>query len=337
MSRQSAMEKYKYWAFISYSHRDQSSADWLLTRLESFSIPRRLRRQLPNNVPRPDRCAPIFLDRAELPAGCGLGPTIAKALLESRFLIVIASPVAAKSEHVAAEIEYFIRQQGSQRVLTFIVAGRPNAVPRGYGADEECLPEALRQVGGSSDTLLDRQIALGADARGGRAARAHAFRRITAGLLNVSYGTLQRRDLHRKMLQAASIMLATLGVVVVILVPSGHLSRLALRAQILIAQVLPENLRGDPRQWIGTWQGNIASTCGQYSGPLTYVIAEGGRNRLLLTYNGGGMTSGSYTLTYSDAKAISEDIPGAAYFRIADNAMTVVYARSCQTGKLTKQ
>jgi hypothetical protein len=265
-----------------------------------------------------------------------LGPTIANALSESRFLIVIASPAAAKSEHVAAEIEYFVRQQGSQRVLTFIVAGRPNADLRGYAADEECLPAALRQVGGSSDTLFDRQIALGADARGGRAA--HALRRIAAGLLNVSYGTLQRRDSHRKLLQAASITLATLAVVVVILVPSGHLSRLSLRAQILIAQVLPENLRGgDSRPWIGTWQGNIASTCGQYSGPLTYVIAEGGRNRLLLTYNGGGMTSGSYTLTYSDAKAISDDIPGAAYFTIADNAMTVIYAHSCQTGKLTKR
>jgi hypothetical protein len=331
------MEKYKYWAFISYSHSDHSWADWLLTRLESFPIPRRLRKQLADGVPRSDRCAPIFLDHAELPAGCHLGTTIASALRESRFLIVVASPAAAKSKHVAAEIEYFTREHGSQRVLTFMVAGRPNAVPRGYAAGEECLPEALRHVGRMGDALLDRQIVLGADARGGRAARAHALRRIAAGLLDVSYGTLQRRDLRRNLLRATGITLAALAVAVVLLVPSGQLSRLALRARILVAQVLPEHLRGKPDTWLGTWQGNVASTCGQYSGPLTYEIAAAGPNQLLVAYDGGGMTRGSFTLTYTADKAISNDIPGAIQLSISARTMTVTYAHGCQTGRLIKR
>jgi hypothetical protein len=36
------MAEFKYWAFLSYSHRDKKWGDWLHKALETYRIPRRL-------------------------------------------------------------------------------------------------------------------------------------------------------------------------------------------------------------------------------------------------------------------------------------------------------
>jgi len=61
------MPPFRYSAFISYSHQDKASADWLHRTLESYRVPSRLvgRQTAAGTVPR--RLVPIFRDRDELP------------------------------------------------------------------------------------------------------------------------------------------------------------------------------------------------------------------------------------------------------------------------------
>jgi hypothetical protein len=58
----------KYWAFISYSHRDESWARWLHTALETYRIPAAVAQGLPapGGTLATDRIYPVFRDRDEL-------------------------------------------------------------------------------------------------------------------------------------------------------------------------------------------------------------------------------------------------------------------------------
>jgi len=86
----------KYWAFISYSHRDAEWARWLHRSIETYSVPRRLvgRENSSSGGILPRRLNPVFRDRDELPGASDLGLKIREALQASRFLIVICSPHA---------------------------------------------------------------------------------------------------------------------------------------------------------------------------------------------------------------------------------------------------
>ncbi len=90
----------RYRAFISYSHADSTFAHWLHRRIERFAIPAE------RGAPRV-RLAPVFLDRAELPAATDLSESVRAALADSAALIVIASPNARASRWVDREIALF--------------------------------------------------------------------------------------------------------------------------------------------------------------------------------------------------------------------------------------
>src|SRR3982751_1693643 len=97
----------RYYAFLSYSHKDQELADWLHRQLEEFRVPHSLAGKLTANGVIPRRLAPIFRDQHELSAGDDLGEEIREALDCSQYLIVLCSPDAAKSRWTNAEIEAF--------------------------------------------------------------------------------------------------------------------------------------------------------------------------------------------------------------------------------------
>lgn len=132
----------KYWAFISYSHRDRKWGEWLHRELETFRIPKRLRRIASRHGTLPEKLFPIFRDREELPVSADLGRNIEEALRLSRFLIVICSPGAAQSRWVNEEILTFKRLGRSDRILALIVDGEPNASDGkpGFERDQECFP-----------------------------------------------------------------------------------------------------------------------------------------------------------------------------------------------------
>src|SRR4051812_11276542 len=96
-----------YRAFLSYSHRDRTTARWLHRRLEGYRIPRRLAGSEGERGIIPQRLNPIFRDREELPAAGDLSEKVQAALEASASLIVICSPHAASSLWVAKEVETF--------------------------------------------------------------------------------------------------------------------------------------------------------------------------------------------------------------------------------------
>jgi hypothetical protein len=52
----------RYFAFLSYSHKDSELAEWLHSQLEAYKVPRRLAGQLTENGVVPKRLRPIFRD-----------------------------------------------------------------------------------------------------------------------------------------------------------------------------------------------------------------------------------------------------------------------------------
>jgi len=115
----------KYWAFLSYSHADKKWGDWLHKALETYRVPRRLVGKESREGKIPRRLFPIFRDREELPVSADLGANITEALRQSRYLIVICSPQAAKSVWVNEEVIRFKKLRRENLILGLIIAGEP--------------------------------------------------------------------------------------------------------------------------------------------------------------------------------------------------------------------
>jgi hypothetical protein len=134
----------RYYAFLSYSHKDKELADWLHRELERFRVPRSLAGRLTANGVVPKRLTPIFRDQHDLAATGDLGGEIKTTLAVSQFLIVLCSPTAAVSRWTNAEIEWFKQTHPEGCVLAAVASGEPFASEMPGRGDEECFPPALR-------------------------------------------------------------------------------------------------------------------------------------------------------------------------------------------------
>ena len=114
---------FKYWAFISYSHADARWGDWLHRKLECYRVPRGLIGKSSRDGGIPKRLFPIFRDRDELPVSSDLGANLKNSLEQSRYLVVICSPSAARSHWVNEEVRHFKARTGEDRLLCLIVDG----------------------------------------------------------------------------------------------------------------------------------------------------------------------------------------------------------------------
>ena len=185
-------QKYKYFAFISYSSKDQTWGRYLQKKLERYRLPARLaskRKEAPN------RAYPIFRDETDL-SGFKVRDALEAELKESRFLVVICSPRSAQSSWVNDEIQYFIDHGWEDRILPFIVEG----VPYSGDPETECFPPALRNM--SEDPLGVDVTALG---------KRKAFLRLVSALLDVKFDELVRRDSVRRF--RTGLALGMLGLV----------------------------------------------------------------------------------------------------------------------------
>ena len=167
----------KYWAFISYSHRDRRWADWLHKRMETYRVPRQI---VGGAVP--TRVFPVFRDRDELSSAADLTGKVVTALGDSRNLVVICSPEAVRSRWVNEEIRHFLRLGRQDRVFAFIVAGHPEA--------GDCFPPALTEQGTEP---------VAADARDVGDGKKNAFLKLMAGVLGVEFDKLRRREYERQL------------------------------------------------------------------------------------------------------------------------------------------
>lgn len=238
----SALTGLKYWAFISYSHRDKAWGDWLHKGLERYKIPKSLAgRETERGEPVPARIFPVFRDREELPTAVDLGEIINRALEQSRYLIVICSPASARSQWVNQEIIEFKRLGGENRVLAIIVEGEPNAScgKPGFTKDQECFPEALRYKLGTDGQLSQEPTEpIAADARHHADGKSNALLKLVAGVLGVNYDDLKRRDevLRR---QRQRVAMATISMIALMV------GGLAIAAVIQRNAALEQKLRAD--------------------------------------------------------------------------------------------
>jgi WD40 repeat protein len=192
--------EYRYWAFISYSSKDAAQAKWLHRAVETYGIPAKLvehGHETPVGEPAPKRFQPIFRDRDELPASADLGQAILDALRASRYLVVICSPNASRSQWVNREVENFVEMGRGDRIFAYIMDGEPNS-----GDERECFPHALRE-----------QEPLAADARRQGDGRDNAKLKLLAGMLGVTFDALKQREAQRRIRRlqlaiAAALILA---------------------------------------------------------------------------------------------------------------------------------
>jgi tetratricopeptide (TPR) repeat protein len=189
----------KYQAFLSYSHRDASWADWLHKGIESYRPPKQLIGTTTVRGRVAKRLTPIFRDREELASATDLSTAINAALRRSASQIVVCSPQAAKSRWVNEEILAFKRLGREDQIFCLIIDGEPNASDRPAEADRECFPPALRFKLAPDGTLSDtRTEPIAADARPGKDGRNNAKLKLIAGILGVGFDVLRRRDQQRR-------------------------------------------------------------------------------------------------------------------------------------------
>jgi tetratricopeptide (TPR) repeat protein len=193
------VDRSKYWAFISYSHRDTRWADWLHKSLETYRPPKQLIGTATARGVVPKRMTPVFRDREELASATDLGTMLTDALAASGCQIVICSPQAAKSKWVNEEILAFKRLGREDRIFCLIVGGEPNATDMPGRADEECFPPALRfKIGADGSLSAVRTEPIAADARPGKDGKQNAKLKLIAGVLGVGFDALRRREQQRR-------------------------------------------------------------------------------------------------------------------------------------------
>ena len=191
-------ERYTYDAFISYRHLplDMAVAKRLQELLERYRPPRQLK------TAHTDRIRRVFRDRTELPTSGDLGADIQKALLQSRYLVVICTEKTRESAWCMEEIRRFKAAHHGQndRILVLLASGDPQDV-----FPEELRTEAYRQVRpDGSEVWLQREVEpLSADIRAETTARSlkllrTEFLRIAAPILGCGFDDLYRRHLRRK-------------------------------------------------------------------------------------------------------------------------------------------
>jgi tetratricopeptide (TPR) repeat protein len=204
--------KGRYYAFLSYSHRDEELADWLHRELEDFHVPAALSGKLTQNGVVPKRLAPIFRDAHELAAADDLGEEIEQALASSQFLIVLCSPDAAKSRWTNAEIELFKRSRPEGCILAAIASGEPFASEIPGREHEECFPPALRHKYDRRGRPTNKRAEpLAADLRTEGQSRWIGFMKLVAGMLGVGLDDLIQRETTRRHKRMAWITAASVA------------------------------------------------------------------------------------------------------------------------------
>lgn len=96
--------EYQFEAFISYSHEDKKTAEWLGQFLSDYWVPGFGKRK-------------IFLDRHSLKSDGGLNHSIKEGLKKSKYLVVCCSEHAKASEWVDLEVNYFLEFHSPSYVL----------------------------------------------------------------------------------------------------------------------------------------------------------------------------------------------------------------------------
>lgn len=202
----------RYWAFLSYSHKDAAFGRRLHRKLESYGLPHKLVGIVTDRGTLPRRLVPIFRDRDELPAATDLTTEVHAALERSQALVVVCSPAAAASHWVGREVEVFRRLHPDRPILVALIGGEPgDVIPKGIYQD------------------LDGRLIepLAADFRSTGDGKRHALLKLIAGIAGLNLDSLVQRDAQRRIRRVMAVtVLAMLSMVAM-----GLLTAFALTAR----------------------------------------------------------------------------------------------------------
>lgn len=213
VSEHAGWEGARYWAFISYSHKDASFGRRLHRRLESYALPRRLIGRMTVRGRVPKRLLPIFRDREELSAANDLSVEVRTALQVSRSLVVVCSPAAGASMWVSREVELFRSLHPNRPILAALVNGEP----------ADSFPEVLRRAGHNGAPVEP----LAADFRRGRDGAQLGLLKLIAGIVGIGLDELIQRDAQRRTRRVTAVTAAALAAMLVM----GVLTTFALNAR----------------------------------------------------------------------------------------------------------
>jgi len=256
MPKSLADRAFAYRAFISYSHRDKTWADWLHKALETYRVPSRLvgAETAAGVIPR--RLLPIFRDRDELASAHDLGRKVNAALAQSANLIVICSPASAASRWVNEEVLAFKRLGRAERIFCLIADGEPNASDIAGRENEECFCPALRfQLGADGQLTSERTEPIAADARRGRDGKPNAKLKLIAGMLDVGLDSLKQREQHRRMRRMTVVTALAVTVMAVTIVLAVF--ALVSRHDAVIAQQAAERRQKQADGLVGFMLGDL--------------------------------------------------------------------------------
>ncbi|HLI18075.1 MAG TPA: TIR domain-containing protein [Rhodanobacteraceae bacterium] len=219
MAESSSHDGFTYRAFVSYSHKDKTWADWLHKALETWRVPSRLVGTETAHGTIPRRLIPIFRDRDELASADSLAEKVNAALAQSENLIVICSPASAASRWVNEEVLAYKRMGRGDRIFCLIVGGEPNATDLPGRAAEECFCPALRfRLDANGQPTSQRTEPIAADARPGKDGKPNAKLRLIAGMLDVGFDALKQREQRRQLQRMTAITALAVGVMAVTIV-----------------------------------------------------------------------------------------------------------------------
>jgi len=287
--------KYKYKAYISYSHCDERWASWLHRALESYRIPRKLVGTKTGVGEVPSRIKPVFRDRDDLSSASDLGGTVKQALSDSENMIVICSPDAAASHWVNEEIRGFASLGRGKQIFCVIVDGEPG----GVGTASTCFPAALEEIG------LHEPLA--ADVRKWADGKHLSQLKLVAGILGLSLDQLRRRDLQKRQRIWALAAIASIAVAAVLV--TAVTARIAAQqrrdsGESLVGYKLNElrtmlNLADDP--------GDLSRLRQWNQQELAFLITNAGEEQDALTISAMNLRDEGIRLWRDDALGLAMD------------------------------
>ena len=200
-----------YDAFISYSRANLDAADKIERDLETFPLPRDIRKRLGR------RHLNVFRDVNDL-TGNRLDPALEHNLEQSRTLVVLCTPAARRSNYVSMEINRFAQLRDAAQIVPALIAGGPNNDP-GVQPAEWAFPDALGEVLGSDPLAADLRDAWTIKRRRAKLARGSPWVQLVAGIIGVTTDDLTERiaRAERRRLQSIVAILTVIVTVVSLL------------------------------------------------------------------------------------------------------------------------
>lgn len=269
------MSSFRYKAFISYSHQDESWGRWVQRALEGYRVPRHMvgKKGEFGNVP--SRLSPVFRDREDLSSAADLSGSIKQELEQSETLVVICSPAGAQSRWVNEEIRYFRSLGRGDRIHAVIVDGEPGATDPLVN----CFPSTL-----VTDRDGNTVEPLAADARKWADGKLLAKLKLISGILGIRLDDLRRRDLQRR---HRLWMASSFGALAVAVITS------VLAIMAVTARNAAENRREHAEELVGYMVGDLRNKLATV-GRLDILDSMGGQvTQYLETLDPGEVTDDS--------------------------------------------